>query len=159
MSCLRISAGVFSFIGFALLLAALASEFWVQGQLHMGLWKVCLNGLPCNLFGMDVPDYIHATRAFMLMAAVAGAVSFFGLCFLSCCSHPKSMVKVSAIASFIAGLCALIAMATFTGVYSEQYQRIFRTWYDWSLGVGWGSIPFFLLAGVLASKVQTVTVI
>lgn len=153
MSSLNTATAIFASLSFGLLLAALASDYWVEARDHTGLWQLC-DGSICQSYGMDVFGYIHATRAFMLIATIAGAVSFFSLWSLCCHSYigSISLAKMAAIASLVAGLCALLAMSIFTGVYDSK----FRTGhYGWSLGVGWASGPLFLLTGGLAFQIQT----
>ncbi|KAH0631403.1 hypothetical protein JD844_005711, partial [Phrynosoma platyrhinos] len=83
-------------------------------------------------------DRLNAVRAFMLIGMIAGAVSFFGLCVTFCKSQlgSISLAMISAIASFAAGICAMIAMAIFTADTSS---------YGWSFGLGWASFPLFLI--------------
>ncbi|XP_054855911.1 transmembrane protein 235-like [Eublepharis macularius] len=153
MSSLNIATAIFASLSFGLLLAALASDYWVEASDHSGLWQFC-KGLTCWSYGMDVHGYIHATRAFLLMGSIAGAVSFFSLWALFCHSYigSVSLAKIAAIASLVAGLCALTAMSIFTGVYDSRFTV---GHYGWSLGVGWASGPLFLLTGGLAFQIQT----
>nr|XP_056702354.1 uncharacterized protein LOC130474677 [Euleptes europaea] len=123
--------------------------------------------------------YIHATRFFLMMGAFAGAVSFFSLWTSLCrfyagsfstaktagiaslaaappldaiceCTSKRIMLEYHAVVYF--GLCALIAMSIFTGVFNSSYRNLGR--YGWSLAVGWASGPLFLLTGGLAFQIH-----
>ncbi|KAL8219397.1 UNVERIFIED_CONTAM: hypothetical protein K2H54_023617 [Gekko kuhli] len=131
MGALPIGTAVFASISLGLLLAALASDYWVVSKDRTGLWQLC-QGSICHAYGMNVLGYIHATRAFLLMGAIAAA-------------------KNAAIASLVAGLCALIGMSVFTGVYNSNFRQ---GQYGWSTAVGWASGPLFLLTGGLAFQMH-----
>ncbi|XP_034975997.1 protein NKG7-like [Zootoca vivipara] len=154
MQALQIGAVVCAFISLLLLLIALGSDYWVANALsNTGLWKGCFYYgaiYTCRSLGMNVRDFIHATRAFMFFGLVAGAVSCIGLCStffgLQCGSISKA--KASAIASIVAAGCVLIAMATFTGCMGTEIS------YGWSFGLGWASFPLFLITGGLAFRLN-----
>ncbi|XP_015271131.1 PREDICTED: protein NKG7-like [Gekko japonicus] len=155
MEGLRIVACFFSFVSLLLLIVALASDYWAvdpDGSSHVGLWRGCA-GNTCISYGMRVAGYFHATRAFLFMGMVAGAISCFGLCTSFFRTHIGSIsIKVLAVsASFVAGVCSLIAMSTFTGVYND-IMLFAGTGFGWSFGVGWASFPLFLITGGLAYK-------
>ncbi|XP_060113664.1 protein NKG7-like [Heteronotia binoei] len=148
MKSLQIAACFFSSASLFLLIVALVSDYWIvdsDQSKHAGLWQMCRDNA-CGSFGMNVLAYIHVTRAFLLIAMVAGAVSFFGLCASFFYTHVGSIsIKVLVVsASFVAGVCSMTAMSTFTGVYSQQFP------YGWSFAIGWTSSPLFLLTGGLA---------
>ncbi|KAL8219398.1 UNVERIFIED_CONTAM: hypothetical protein K2H54_023658 [Gekko kuhli] len=117
-----------------------------------GLWQLC-HGSICHAYGMDVLGYIHATRAVLLMGAIAGAFSFFVLWALVCRFYTGSVsaAKNAAIASLVAGLCVLIGMSIFTGVYNSNFRQ---GQYGWSIAVGWVSGSLFLLNGELAFQLH-----
>ncbi|XP_077788267.1 lens fiber membrane intrinsic protein-like [Podarcis muralis] len=154
MQALQIGAVVCAFISLLLLLIALGSDYWLENEVsYAGLWRSCVNigfGETCVSFGMDVRDYVHATRAFMFFGMIAGAVSCIGLCgtFFSVQFGSISKAKTAAIASVVAAGCVLIAMATFTGCAGTQLS------YGWSFGLGWASFPLFLITGGLAFRVN-----
>ncbi|XP_015277038.1 PREDICTED: protein NKG7 [Gekko japonicus] len=154
MEGLHIAACFVSFISLLLLIIALASDYWVVGsdRSHTGLWQMCKANI-CLSYGMQVQAYIHATRAFLFMGMVAGAVSFFGLYALFSHTHVGSIsiYIVAMSASCVAGFCSVIAMSTFTGAYYHQ-DSIFGTWFGWSFGIGWASFPLFLLTAGLALR-------
>ncbi|XP_077196992.1 protein NKG7-like [Paroedura picta] len=149
MGALHIGTAVFGSIGLSLLLAALVSDYWVTGPDHTGLWQVC-QGVICHAYGMDVHGYIHATRFFLFVGLFAGIVSVFVLWALVCRSSSVPAAKIAAVASLVAGLCALVAMSIFTGVYNHNF-RLGQ--YGWSLAVGWASGPLFLLTSGLAFQI------
>ncbi|XP_060114003.1 protein NKG7-like [Heteronotia binoei] len=150
MQYLRITACFFSFLSLFLLITALASDYWIAAidSSNSGLWKDCDFSM-CIEYGMNVKAFIHATRAFLLMGMVAGAVSFFALCASFSHAHIGSIsIKHLAVsASFVAGVCSMIAMSTFTGKYRVKPSL---AWIGWSFGIGWASFPLFLITGVLA---------
>ncbi|XP_061453716.1 epithelial membrane protein 2-like [Rhineura floridana] len=144
MHVLQISATVCSFISLLLLLIALGSDYWINiNDVHTGLWRVC-SQMGCVQIGMNLPDFFHTTRAFMLIGMIAGAVSFFALCatFFHFQLGSISQAKIAAVASLLAGLCVMIAMATFTGFSGADI-----TYYGWSFGLGWASFPLYLITG------------
>ncbi|XP_033015099.1 peripheral myelin protein 22-like [Lacerta agilis] len=154
MQALQIGAVVCAFISLLLLLIALGSDYWLANALNnTGLWKYCVNVGPiysCSSYGMNVEDFLQATRAFMFLGMIAGAVSCIGLCgtFIGLQLGSISKAKASAIASFVAALCVLIAMATFTGSLGTEAS------YGWSFGLGWASFPLFLITGGLAFRLN-----
>ncbi|KAM6427733.1 uncharacterized protein PHA67_002813 isoform 2-T2 [Liasis olivaceus] len=142
MNALHISAAVCSCISLLFLLLALGSDSWIKNlATNIGLWKVCVS-LICVTYTMDVvPAYLHATRAFLILGMIAGAVSFGGLCIMFSQSRigNMSLSLVSCIASFTAALCVMIAMAVFTA------KTDFPSQYGWSFGIGWASFPLYLI--------------
>ncbi|CAI5781226.1 protein NKG7-like [Podarcis lilfordi] len=154
MQALQIGAVVCAFISLLLLLIALGSDYWLENEVsNTGLWRSCFHiGLvdTCGSYGMDVTDFVHATRAFMFFGMIAGAISCIGLCgtFFSVQFGSISKAKTAAIASIVAAGCVLIAMATFTGRAGTQHN------YGWSFGLSWASFPLFLITGGLAFRVN-----
>ncbi|XP_015271129.1 PREDICTED: lens fiber membrane intrinsic protein-like [Gekko japonicus] len=138
MEGLRIATCFFSFVGLLLLITALASDYWTVDSIrsgHTGLWRVC-DGNSCTSFGMRTLGFVHATRVFLLMGMVAGAVSFVGLCASFSHTHIRSIsiTDLAMKASFVAGVCSMIAMSIFTGVcndaiLSEQDMVWMVLWY------------------------------
>ncbi|XP_062996303.1 protein NKG7-like [Elgaria multicarinata webbii] len=150
MSVVQISAVTFSLISLLLLLISLGSNYWVLlYPTHSGLWKVCID-TSCTSYPTDVGDVIRATRAFLLIGIIPGAISFFGLCATCCKSHlgSISLARISAVAGIIAALSVLIAMVIFTENVRGQLT------YGWSFGLGWASMVLFLITGFLAYKLQ-----
>nr|XP_056702353.1 lens fiber membrane intrinsic protein-like [Euleptes europaea] len=150
MDGLRIAASFCSFLSLLLLIVGMASDYWITfGTDSVGLWRLC-SGI-CLSFSMDVDAYIHATRAFLLMGMFAGAASFFSLC--ASFYRPKigsiSTAVLAVLASIAAGVCSLIAMASFTGVSVARYMGPGEN-FGWSFGLGWASFPLFLITGGLA---------
>ncbi|XP_053124575.1 protein NKG7-like [Hemicordylus capensis] len=112
-------------------------------------WSFALGWVSCILF--LIAAYVHATRAFLVIGVIVGALACFALGAIF--SRPKiasySLAKVAAIASFAASISILIAMASFTGV-SGSHQL-----YGWSFGLGWVSFPLFIITGALAYKLHS----
>nr|XP_020663119.1 protein NKG7-like [Pogona vitticeps]XP_020663120.1 protein NKG7-like [Pogona vitticeps] len=154
MNVLQMCSAICSFVSLLLLLISLGSDYWVvNGTVHAGLWNFCVSSV-CSPFGMDVAAGDHATRAFMLLGMIAGAVSFFGICasFFKSQVGSMSLIKTSADVSIVAAICAMIAMSVFTGLSSGS-----RGFYGWSFGLGWASFPLFLITGVLAYLSRTLS--
>ncbi|XP_060114007.1 protein NKG7-like [Heteronotia binoei] len=155
MEPLRIVACFSSFLSLLFLMLALASDYWIVNSdqsAHAGLWQTCDHNI-CMSYGMQVPGFFHATRAFLLMGKVAGIVSFLGLFASFFHSHIGSIsIKCLAVlASFVAGVCSMIAMSTFTGVYNHHFPG-FGIQFGWSFGLGWATFLLFLITGGLAYK-------
>uniref|UniRef100_A0ACB8FSQ5 Uncharacterized protein n=1 Tax=Sphaerodactylus townsendi TaxID=933632 RepID=A0ACB8FSQ5_9SAUR len=134
MRALQFATAILASISFGLLLAALASDDWVTGVAHTGLWQAC-SGYICQVYGMNVQDteslvvldginsqqlslkefsgYIHATRFFLMVGTFAGATSFLCLWVFICnfSVGSFSMAKIAGITSLVAGFCALVAMS------------------------------------------------
>ncbi|XP_075764032.1 protein NKG7-like [Pelodiscus sinensis] len=155
MQPLRIVSTGLALLSLLLLLLSLGSNHWLvySTDRHEGLWKRC-NSLMCSQYPA-VPEFFDTTRAFLFLAMIAGGVSSLALLtsFLSSHLGPVPLTLVSAVGSFSAGLCAMIAMAVFTAEMAH-----FRTpvpsqpptfSYGWSFGLGWASFPLFLLTGAV----------
>ncbi|XP_067413581.1 protein NKG7-like [Emydura macquarii macquarii] len=155
MEPLRIASPTLALLSLLLLLAALGSDRWQlirknQVLLHSGLWKICVN-LKC-LIPLKVPDRMKASRGCLILAALAGFLSFLALVASFFRSHlgSVSLTLVSAVGSFSAGLCATIAMAVYT-TESAKTLTVAPTQvsYGWSFGVGWAACPLFLLTSAV----------
>ncbi|XP_039369232.1 protein NKG7-like, partial [Mauremys reevesii] len=97
-------------------------------------------------------EYYDATRAFLLLALIDGFLSFFALIASFFRSHlgPVSLSLVSAMGSFSAGLCAMIALAMFTGEIAKIINGVpVKLHFGWSFGLGWASFPLFLITGAV----------
>ncbi|XP_067413573.1 protein NKG7-like [Emydura macquarii macquarii] len=155
MASLRLPGAGLALLSLLLLLGALGSDHWLVASSrlvssHSGLWKVCVN-LGCWTFA-SVPGYIVSTRVFMVLALVAGFLSFFAVSASFFCAHlgSVSLTLVSAAGSFSAGLCAMIAMAVYTGEFAEALNATQgQVSFGWSFGLGWAAFPLFLITGVV----------
>ncbi|KAG8143384.1 hypothetical protein E2320_000638 [Naja naja] len=138
MSALRFAAVFCSFISLLCLLIALGSDYWVGDSIaHVGLWKSC-NHEVCQSIDVElVSASLQATRTFMLLGMIAGAVSLIGLCIMNI------QPRIAYMGSFTAGFCVMIAMSIFSGETATASK------YGWSFGFGWASFPFYLLNGCL----------
>ncbi|XP_039369304.1 protein NKG7-like [Mauremys reevesii] len=158
MASPRILSTVLALLSLLLLLAALGADHWLVANSRLvtsysGLWKVCVNS-GCWMFA-SVPGYIEATRAFLFLAMIAGFLSFFALIASFFRSHlgPVSLSLVSAVGSFSAGLCAMIALAVYTGEFAGAVNvPSDQVTFGWSFGLGWASFPVFLLTGVVTLR-------
>nr|XP_028596279.1 peripheral myelin protein 22-like [Podarcis muralis] len=136
MQALQIGAMICSFISLLLFLIALGSDHWVaDSNRTIGLWKFCV------YYGVNAGYFVHCTRVFMLLGMTAGAISCLGLCgkYFDFQFGFISRAKTSAIASILAAVCVLIAMASYTGHVGSLAS------YGWSFGLGWASFPLFLI--------------
>ncbi|XP_075764013.1 protein NKG7-like [Pelodiscus sinensis] len=169
MQPLRIVSTGLALLSLLLLLLALGSDHWRvnNGGFVMGLWQVCYYSI-CGKY-TAVSDYVGATRAFLFLAMIAGGVSSIAVITSFFRSHlgPVPLTLVSAVGSFSAGLCAMIAMAVFTAEVALVTAEITvvtaemaRFWtpdqgqlptfsYGWSFALGWASFPLFLLTGAV----------
>ncbi|XP_074837576.1 protein NKG7-like [Carettochelys insculpta] len=149
---LQVSCAALAMLSLLLLLAALGSDHWLEARsdvfIHSGLWKICVNSM-C-VMPMKLPDYIEATKLFLMLGLLEGLLSAFTLLTWLCGPSFRSvpLLTVSAVGSFSAGFCTMIAMAVFTSQFAELVEI---TWphlsFGWSLGLGWASVPLFLLSG------------
>ncbi|CAM4624760.1 protein NKG7-like [Lepidochelys kempii] len=163
MASLRIPSTALALLSLLLLLAALGSDRWLVADGHLvtsysGLWKVCVNS-GCWTFA-SVPGYIESTRAFLFLAMIAGFLSFFALLASFFRSHLGSMslTLISAVGSFSAGLCAMIALAVYTGEFAGAVNAAQRqVTFGWSFGLGWASFPLFLITGVVTLRILRVS--
>ncbi|XP_074837577.1 protein NKG7-like [Carettochelys insculpta] len=148
MLLLRITSTILSLLSLLLLLLALGADYWLTSSgFHMGLWKTCTTSCTQNPI---TPDYFDATRAFLFLGMFAGFASSITLVASFFRSHlgPVSLSLVSAVGSFSAGLCAMIAMAVFTGE-TAAHETLSQLTLGWSFGLGWASFPLFLLTGAM----------
>ncbi|CAI5781224.1 protein NKG7-like [Podarcis lilfordi] len=113
MNVLQFSTVACAFISLLFLLIALGSDYWLQNSVsNNGLWVDCNSKDGCRSFGMDVPDYYHATRAFMFFGMIAGAVSCLTLIgkFFDFQFGSLSKTKTAAVASLVAGNLGIITI-------------------------------------------------
>ncbi|XP_075764033.1 protein NKG7-like [Pelodiscus sinensis] len=158
MVSVRIPCTALALLSFLLLLAALGSDHWLVASSRLvssysGLWKVCVNS-GCWAF-TSVPDYIESTRAFLFLAMSAGGVSSGALLASFLRSHlgPVPLTLVSAVGSFSAGFCAMVAMAVYTAQFAEPVNVAQgQVSFGWSFGLGWAACPLFLLAGLVTLR-------
>ncbi|TFJ97196.1 S-acyl fatty acid synthase thioesterase, medium chain [Platysternon megacephalum] len=149
-SCLL---AVFSLV---LLCMALFTDYWLvalgpHSTSHSGLWQECLAN-ECQS-PPHVTGYIQATRAFLILAALATAASVLSLLLslTSCVRIPVSTDLLASIAAFTAGSCTLIAMAVYTGEswHKNQDGQIQLT-FEWSFHLGWAALPLLALSGAFS---------
>ncbi|XP_032659226.1 protein NKG7-like [Chelonoidis abingdonii] len=160
MASPRILSTILALLSLLLLLASLGSDHWLVANSRLitsysGLWKVCVNS-GCWMFA-SVPGYIEATRAFLFLAMIAGFLSFFALIASFFRSHicSVSLTLVSAVGSFSAGLCAMIALGVYTGEFTGAVNvPPGQVTFGWSFGLGWASFPLFLITGAVMMFVQ-----
>ncbi|CAM4629848.1 unnamed protein product [Lepidochelys kempii] len=155
MASPRILSTVLALLSLLLLLVALGSDHWlvddaVLESLHEGLWKSCLNSVCGQISSASVS--LKVTRVFTVLGVIAGSVSSFALLASFLHSHPGSvsLTLVSFLGSFSAGLCAMIALAVYTGEFAGAVNVApGQVTFGWSFGLGWASFPLFLITGVV----------
>ncbi|XP_038239490.1 protein NKG7-like [Dermochelys coriacea] len=157
MVLFRIASVILALLSLVLLVVALVSDNWVkvteaEGR-HFGLWKICVQQI-CILHLTRVPGFFHTTRFFMILAMFAGFLSFFALIASFFCSHFRSvsLMLISTVGSFSAGVCAMIALAVFTSADCQIVMSGMLS-YSWSYGLGW--LSFFLYLGTGAVMLLT----
>ncbi|XP_023969877.1 protein NKG7-like [Chrysemys picta bellii] len=157
MALIRIASVILALLSLALLVEALVSDNWVkvneaEGR-HFGLWKRCVSQI-CILHLTRVPGFFHTIRFFMILAMFAGFLSFFALIASFFCSHFRSvsLILVSTMGSFSAGLCAMIALVVFANTDCQLVMPGMLS-YSWSYGLGW--LSFFLYLGTGAVTLLT----
>ncbi|XP_065430840.1 peripheral myelin protein 22-like [Chrysemys picta bellii] len=104
------------------------------------------------LIPLTVPDLMRASRACLILAVIAGFLSYLALLASFFRSHlgSVSLTLVSAVGSFSAGLCATVAMAMFTSQSTKAMTSTpSRVSFGWSYGLGWAACPLSLLASVV----------
>nr|XP_032659180.1 protein NKG7-like [Chelonoidis abingdonii] len=149
MASPQILSTVLALLSLLLLLVALGSDHWlVAGSFHEGLWKSCLNSLCGQIPSVSVS--LKVTRALTLLGVIAGCVSCVALVASFLRSHLGSLALtlLSCLGSFSAGLCAMIALAVYTGEFAGAVNAAKFT-FGWSFGLGWASFPLFLITGVV----------
>ncbi|XP_050786268.1 protein NKG7-like [Gopherus flavomarginatus] len=157
MVLIRIASVILALLSLVLLLVALVSDNWVkvneEEESHLGLWKICVSQI-CILHLTRVPGFFHTSRFFMILAMFAGFLSFFALIASFFCSHFRSvsLLLVSTVGSFSAGVCAIIALAVFTNGDCQLIMPGILS-YGWSYGLGW--LSFFLYLGTGAVTLLT----
>ncbi|XP_044847582.1 protein NKG7-like isoform X1 [Mauremys mutica] len=160
MASPRILSTVLALLSLLLLLAALGADHWLVantrlGSLHEGLWKICLNSVCEQISSASVS--LKVTRAFTLLGAIAGCLSSVALLASFLRSHLGSLALtlLSFLGSFSAGLCAMIALAVYTGEFTgDVIVPSDQVTFGWSFGLGWASFPLFLITARV-QKAQT----
>ncbi|XP_060114005.1 peripheral myelin protein 22-like [Heteronotia binoei] len=151
---LQITACCFSFVSLLLLIVALVSDYWTVDSegTRTGLWRIC-HAEKCMSYGMEAHAHEHAARAFLSLGMIFGTTSFFCLCASFFYTHATSVSiqRFSSKASFLAGVCAMLAMSKFTIMYKRQFSHL-ESWFGWSHSTGWASFPLFLITAGLAYK-------
>ncbi|XP_072463901.1 protein NKG7-like [Notamacropus eugenii] len=143
-------------LALTLLLVALSTDNWITAvgpkhQAHSGLWHPDKD---------SVKDFIQATRAFIILAALAGLLSISCLIlvitsslFTFSLSHLASLI--SCITAFAAALCNTVGMAVYTGErWNEPSDSQIQTTFGWSFYMGWISVILFFFTGVLSLAVH-----
>ncbi|EMP23816.1 Protein NKG7 [Chelonia mydas] len=144
------SAGLCAMIALAVYTGEFAGAVNVApGQVTFG-WSYGLGWASFLLF--LITDLINASRAFLILAVIAGLLSCLALLASFFCSHlgSVSLTLVSAVGSFSAGLCATVTMAVFT---SQSTKTIMipsaQVSFGWSFYVGWAACPLSLPANYI----------
>lgn len=156
MLACRVGSCLLAVLSLVLLCMALFTDYWLVAlgprfTGHSGLWQECVAGVCVS--PAPVTEYIQATRAFLILGALATAASL--LCLLlsltSCVHIPVSTNLLASIAAFTAGSCTLVAMGVYTGEswHKNQDGQIQLT-FQWSFYLGWAALPLLALSGTFA---------
>ncbi|XP_054854884.1 protein NKG7-like [Eublepharis macularius] len=148
---LRISSAICSACSLLILLTSLTTSYWVtertpQGLIHAGLWEMCREP-SCRYFPFRVPEFLHVTRAFLIMAVLCGLVSLIFICisFEHASVGPIYFMVVAGLLSFTAGFFTLIGISVFTAVHKSKRQYIQHLIiFGSSYGLGWASISMYI---------------
>ncbi|XP_075764016.1 protein NKG7-like isoform X1 [Pelodiscus sinensis] len=101
--------------------------------------------------------YIQATRAFLILAALAAAVCILSLLasIMSCFQSPVSLNLVASLSAFAAAGCTLVSMAVFS---AESWHRNLdgqiQLAFEWSFYLGWAALPLLGLCGIFVLVTQ-----
>ncbi|XP_077196851.1 protein NKG7-like [Paroedura picta] len=154
---LRISSAICSCGSFLILFTSLTTSYWVterspHGLVHWGLWETCLRPSCFFFFFSSLAEYLHVTRAFLIMAVLCGLTSLFFICisFERVSVGPVYFMVAAGLLSCSTGFFTLIAISVFTVVNrsTEGYMRhilIFGS----SYGLCWASIPIYVFTGAI----------
>uniref|UniRef100_A0A8C4WN44 Uncharacterized protein n=1 Tax=Gopherus evgoodei TaxID=1825980 RepID=A0A8C4WN44_9SAUR len=142
MTFFRILSTILVLLSLLLLMIALGFDFWVtdNSSIQIGLWKTCIRSVcfqysPVPGKGRRLCQGSHLYhqpapqgRTRVLSPVLGGE----GVCAVL----------------FPPGLCAMIALAVFTGeVAKTSNVPLGQVPFGWSFGLGWASFPLFLITG------------
>uniref|UniRef100_A0A8C4WN56 Natural killer cell granule protein 7 n=2 Tax=Gopherus evgoodei TaxID=1825980 RepID=A0A8C4WN56_9SAUR len=143
-------------LSLVLLCTALFTDYWLvafgpSDTAHSGLWQECRADVCVS--PPHVTGYIQATRAFLILGALATAVSLLSLLLsvTSCVHIPVSTNLLASIAAFTAGSCTLLAMGVYTGEsWHKNQDGQIQVTFQWSFYLGWAALPLLALSGTFA---------
>uniref|UniRef100_K7FQ95 Uncharacterized protein n=1 Tax=Pelodiscus sinensis TaxID=13735 RepID=K7FQ95_PELSI len=99
MQACSVGSCLLAALSLLLLCLALSTDYWLvaygpKDTFHSGLWQQCTVG--------RVNGYIQATRAFLILAALAAAVCILSLLasIMSCFQSPMSLNLVASLSAF-----------------------------------------------------------
>nr|XP_056702355.1 protein NKG7-like [Euleptes europaea] len=160
---LRISSAVCSSGSLLMLFTSLTTSYWVteqssHGLIHSGLWEVCLHP-HCHYFQFNIlllcsspTEYLHVTRAFLILALLFGMASLLFICisFERVSMGPIYFMAIAGLLSFTTAFSILIANSVFTAVYrSKQLYLLHLVIFGSSYGLCWASLPAYIITGII----------
>uniref|UniRef100_K7FNU4 Natural killer cell granule protein 7 n=1 Tax=Pelodiscus sinensis TaxID=13735 RepID=K7FNU4_PELSI len=149
MQACSVGSCLLAALSLLLLCLALSTDYWLvaygpKDTFHSGLWQQCTVG--------RVNGYIQATRAFLILAALAAAVCILSLLssIISCFQSPVSLSLVASLSAFAAAGCTLVSMAVFSAEsWDKNKDGQIQLTFEWSFYLGWAALPLLVLSGCL----------
>ncbi|KAM8794365.1 lens fiber membrane intrinsic protein-like [Eudromia elegans] len=138
--------------GLALLVAATATDFWLQhrapgGPGCQGLWRVCLGG-ECRPHG-GTPALWDAPRVLMLLSVLSGAAGVALGLSAAAGSARRLRLRTAGAALLGSGFLALLGLAAFTALAAGALGTRPPAWrLSWSYTLGWLGVALLLCAGL-----------
>ncbi|KAM6223583.1 protein NKG7 [Rhynchocyon petersi] len=135
-------------LGLVCNLVALSTSFWVVVvsdfgiSIHQGLW-----------FTGSVPEFIHVTQAFTIIASVLGLGSVVMLVwiYIPSLTAPDHSISSSGKTAFFAAMSMIIAMSVHTSKYLQVVlPHNLHLSFGWSFYLGWTSAIFLLCSATLS---------
>ncbi|XP_064354953.1 lens fiber membrane intrinsic protein-like [Dromaius novaehollandiae] len=138
--------------GLALLLAATATDFWLQhrapgGAGCQGLWRVCLGGA-CRPHA-GTPALWDAARVLMLLS-VLSATAGIALGLSAAASGARRLrLRVAGVTLLLAAFLALLGLALYTAAAVSVFGKDQADWrFSWSYILGWIAVVLVSSAGL-----------
>ena len=139
---LLISSGTFVLIG-----ASAGGNYWLDlGSYYSGLWRDCgsvFGVIVCGKIDFkDVASWLHATRAFAVIAVLASGVGAL-ISLVRLCKEMDG--KIVGIMFMVAAVCMVTALSIFTSKLVDNIEDVKDVDWGWSYILGWiGAILAFV---------------
>ncbi|XP_074785387.1 lens fiber membrane intrinsic protein-like [Athene noctua] len=138
--------------GLGLLLAATATDFWLQrrgpgGTGSLGLWRVCGGG-HCHPHP-GTPALWEATRVLMLLSVFAAAAGLALGFSVAASAARRARARVAGVTLLLAGLLALLGLALYAAGTLSLLGPARAAWrFSWSYILGWVAVVLIGSAGI-----------